>query len=932
MKRANILFLLIFILVVKISAQVKINTPEVVFPIEVISEKYEEKPTVYPPKTIDFKVVYNIKDNFDKYIYPIPPLDVAPLEVYIEKPRTFLGLPKDNSLFSDAVDSYYKKEYYLTEDLLNQLLEEISKKKEYKKNLEGRAYYLLGLTKYKGLDKKEAYKYFIKGCQYPKKFPEKLASCKSAVILAFQLGKYNEAEKLLKKLPKSIDTAFFLTVDNFLQKNYERAIQLSKHYRCDELNITFINYCRYTKGFLSYVNGDYKNAISYLQKVKSDVYKKQAIILIGFSYLKRNDLANAEVLFRKYLKDYGTVDKLSTYAIYGLTVVNLKKGEFKKALRLAGTLEGRDKVLAQGIYLKLSDMYIKKGKYEEAFLLLQKSLKISTAYKENIKKKLAITAYNRGKYKYAYQLMKDINDPYFKLFTGYALVWLGKLEKATKYLKEALNYNLPKSYRLKTLELLADLYYRLDKEKSYLDTVKEISKIDPNKARNLLGWFFFKKKKYREAYKAFVNPYMKAVSAFNLNDFDNALKLISRLKTKKAKFLEAYIYLKKGEYDLARNILEKLAKGFDKISQEAGYLYAYSFFTQGNYEKAIEEFRKFISNTRDKELKKLATLRLADSYYNLGKKEIARRIYETFIKEHTNSKEAIDAAYQLTVLEMESSKKDVEKQILTFLKKYPRYALADLLRVQLADIYISKRKYDKAEKILKYLIKKNKEESDYALYKLAYLMYIKGDFNRAKKLAESYLGKYNSGKFKIDVLELLSKIYEEEGNYRMAIKYTKQLPKTDNNLYKLALLYFKLGDLKAAKYYFEKLYNKNIKYRKEIAYYLGIINYKLGNTDTALKYFEEATNSDDYKMAGESYYYAGMIYKRLGKDNEAMNSFLNVIYLYPDLKQFVSKARLRVAEILKKQGKNREAKNMLNKVNVNYLNSSERKLYQKLLK
>ena len=932
MKKLKIFILFFFILITKLFAEVKINAPEVVFPIEVINEKYEEKPAVYPPKVIDYKVKINIKENFEEYIKPIPPVDVPPIEVFMEKPKTFLGLPKDNALLADAIENFYKKEYYLTEDLLDKLFSYISKQKDYKKDLEGRAYYLLGLTKYKGLEKNEAYKYFLKGCHFPKPFPEKLASCKSAVILALQLGKYKEADNILKNLNKSIDTDFLLTVNYFLKEDYKQSLKLSKLYKCDELDIAFIEYCRYVKGFLSFINKNYKNTISYLEKVKSDNYKKQANLLMGLSYLNLNDLANAEILFRKYLKDYGSVDKLSTYAIYGLSLVNLKKGEFNKALKLAGTLEGRDKLLAQNIYLKLADIYIKKGKFEEAFSLLQKSLKISTEYKEDIKKKLAITAYNRGKYKYAYQLMKDINDPYFKLFTGYTLVWLGKNEKATKYLIEALNYNLPRDYKLNALKLLADLYYRLDKEKSYLDTIRQISKLDRNEARNLLGWFFFKKKQYDKAFKSFINPYMKAVSAFNLNDFDTALKFISKLKTKKAKFLEAYIYLKKGEYDIARNILEKLARGFDKISQEAGYLYAYSFFTQGDYEKAIEEFRKFISNTKNEELKKLATLRLADSYYNLGKKDLARKIYETFIKQHTNSKEATDAAYQLTVLEMENSKGDVEKQILAFLRKYPRYPLADLLRLQLADIFISKKKYDKAEKLLKYLIKKEKEESDYALYKLAYLMYIKGDFNKAKKLAQEYLQKYVNGKFRNDVLELLSKIYEEEGNYPMAIRYAKELPQTDNNIYKLAFLYFKIGNLKNAQYYFEKLYYKNSSYKKEIAYYLGLISYRLGDLNTALKYFEEATNSDDYKIAGESYYYMGRIYQQLGKEDEAINSYLNVIYLYPDLKQFVSKARLRVAEILKKQGKVKDAEKMLNKVNVKYLNKDEKLLYKQLKK
>ncbi|RUM60349.1 MAG: hypothetical protein DSY59_03160, partial [Persephonella sp.] len=765
MKKLKIFILFLFILITKSFAEVKINTPEIIFPVEVITERYEEKPTVYPPKVIELKVEIKIKENVKKYVKPILPLDIPPVEVFMEKPKTFLGLPKDNSLLSDAIESFYKREYYLTEDLLNKLLKYISKQKNYKRNFEGRAYYLLGLTKYNGLEKKEAYRYFLKGCYFPKYFPEKPASCKSAVILALQLGQYNEADRLLKLINKSIDTAFLLTVNSFLKEDYRQSSKLSKLYKCDELDIAFIGYCKYVKGFLSFINKDYRTAISYLEKVKSNNYKKQTTLLMGLSYLKLNDLANAEILFRKYLKDYGSVDKLSTYVIYGLSLVNLKKGEFNKALRLAGTLEGRDKLLAQSIYLKLADIYIKKEKFEEAFSLLQKSLKISTEYKEDIKKKLAITAYNRGKYKYAYQLMKDINDPYFKLFTGYTLVWLKKEEEAVKYLTEILDYNLPKKHILNSLKLLADIYYRLGKEKSYLDTIKKISKIDRNEARNLLGWFFFKKRKYREAFKSFVNPYMKAVSAFNSGDFETALKFISKLRTKKAKFLEAYIYLKKGEYDVARNLLVKLSRGTDKTSQEAGYLYAYSFFSQGDYERAIEEFRKFISITKDKELKKLATLRIADSYYNLGKKEIARRIYETFIRQNVNSKEAIDAAYQLTVLEMENSEGDVEKQILTFLKKYPSYPLADLLRLQLADIHISKKDYDKAEKLLKYVIGKDKEESDYALYKLAYLMYIKGDFNKAKEIAQEYLQKYGSGKFKVDILELLANIYEEEGNY-----------------------------------------------------------------------------------------------------------------------------------------------------------------------
>jgi len=931
MRHLSKIFVLM-LMIINYSFASKIELPEVLFPIEVISEKKEEKPPVYPPKKVNYRVEIKLSNKIQSYISPIPPIDTPPIEAYIEPPTTFLGLPRDNALLSDAIELYYDKNYILAEARINKLFKEYGKEKN-KKDIFGKAYYLMGLIKYQLGDKEDSFRYFKKGCFFPLKFKEKIPSCLSAEIVAYQLNSIPDAEAIEKAIKlKTPDAIFLSSIKFFLKKDYKTTEQILNNVRCDELNVSFIDYCHYQKGYINFINGKYDIALEHLKKVKSPEYRKQTDILKAFAYLKLDNIQYAEREFRKYLEKYGSAGDYSTLAYYGIGLVNLKKGGYKKVLRMAGVLESRDKDLAQNLYLKVADIYMRKGLYQKALVLYQVALKITKNYKQEIKKKLIITAYNDEKYDYVYKLAQGVNSPIFALIRGYAEYWLGMYTKSAKDLEKAIKGKINSKDRFTALKLLADIYYKTNKEKKYLDVLKKIKKYDPKLARNLLGWFFFKKKDYSKAYKAFVDPYLKAVSLFNMNKLDEALKIVKKLPSRKAKFLEAYIYLKRGQFDKARTILSKLAKTGGKLGEQSAYLYAFSFFAEGNYRRAIDEFTKFLETAQDKELRKIATLRLADSYYNLGNKKLARRIYEDFIRKNANSPEAIDAAYQLTVLEMNSSDANVEKQILKFIKKYPKYPMVDLLRLQLADIYIEKKRYADAEKVLKVVIKKNKKESEYALYKLAYVKYLEGDLNGSIQLLKKYLSKYPNGEYKIAVLELLAKIYEEKGDYKNAVAYLERLPKTDKNIYRLANLYFKLGDLSKAEYYYKQLYNQYPKYRTDIAYYLGIISLRKGNLDLAERYFNEAVNGSDYDKVAGAYYYLGYIAYKKGRKDDALNNFLNVIYLYSQNKRFVSKARLKATEIMKEQKRKFEASCMLKRVQTKYLTKEELKLYNYLKK
>ncbi len=924
------LILIFLFLIINLSYASKIELPEVLFPIEVITEKKEEKPPVYPPKKVNYEIKLNLSDRIINYISPVPPIDTNPVEVYIEPPSTFLGLPKDNALLSDALELYYSKNYILAKTRLLKLLKDF-KDKIGKKDIYGTAYYLLGLVYYKLENKTEAFRYFKKGCFYPKSFKEKLPSCLSAELVAYQLNSIPDAKSIEEAIKiKTPDTIFLSSIKYFLKKDFDTANKILDYFSCDELNVNFIDYCHYETGFTKFMIGDYETAVINLKKVKSSDYKNQADILKAFAYLKLGNLNYAEIGFRKYLEKYGSAGNYSTLAYYGLALVNLKKGAIKKVLRLAGILESRDKNLAQNLYLKVADIYRRKGDYQKAIVLYQVALKLTTNYKLAIKKKLIITAYNNGKYEYVYKLSKGVKTPVFYLIKGYSEFWLGMYQKAADDLEKAIKGIINKKDKFQALKLLADIYYRTDKEKKYLDVIKQIKKFDPRLARNLLGWFFFKKKDYEKAYKAFIDPYMKAVSLFNMNKLDEALKIVKGLPTRKAKFLEAYIYLKKGDYDTARNILLRLANTGGKLGEKSAYLYAFSFFAEGDYKRAIDEFTKFLSFAKDKELRKIATLRLADSYYNLGNKKLARRIYEDFIKKNAGTPEAIDAAYQLTVLEMNSSDVDVEKQIKKFIRKYPNYPMVDLLKLQLADIYIEKKKYAEAEKVLRDVIRKNKKESEYALYKLAYLKYLEGDIGEAIKLLKQYLAKYPQGEYRIATIELLAKIYEERGDYKNAVVYVSQLPKTNKNIFRLANLYFKLGDYNRAEGFYKQLYNKYPEYRPDIAYFLGVIAFKEGKLSEAERYFNEAVNGSDYDKVAGAYYYLGLIALKKGKKEDALNNFLNVIYLYSENREFVSKARLKAAEIMKEQDRKFEASCMIKRIDTRFLNKKELEKYNSL--
>ncbi|NPA52160.1 MAG: tetratricopeptide repeat protein [Aquificae bacterium] len=918
----------------------QIKVPEVIFPIEIQAKKLETKPKLQPPDKIQYDEKIHIV-IFTKKLPPYPPYDVPPPLGSMKKPKTVLGLPLHKKYLADAIELYDKKDYIFAESTLKKLITKYPNTPEAARGL-----YFLGMVYYQLKDEEKARKYFELSCETKYDHENKKEACLSAVILNLRTGNFSRAEKyynMLRTPEYEIDLKFWEAIVDILNNREKEALQKLQKINCTDLEIRTVPYCIYTKAYINLNTGNYEKSLEYalkyledvkreeeeariLGKVKSFPYKKHIILITGYDYLNLGKLDEAQEYFGLFLAEYGTADILANYALYGLGLVALKKEKTRDVLKYAGSLETRDKELAQNLYLQLANLYVEKKQFEKALVILHKALGIAPGLKDYIKKKIAVNAYNSGKYQHALNIIKSIKDPLFKLYGGYAAYKLKKYDIAEKFFKEAFEKgNDP--IKVEALKYLAEIYYWSNKDPQFLAVVKLLKRYEPEYASNLLGWYYFKKEDYKRAYKYFKDPYMKAVSAFNAGMIEKAYEIVKDKKDRKSLFLKAYIYLKQNKLDERRDILKQLAQGDDEIAVQAAYLYAYSFFSEGKYWQAIKEFKKFVKKYKKHPLARKAILRIADSYYNVGKIEKARKIYEQFLKKFANSPEAVDAAYQLTVLEMKSSSGNVEKQIENFIKKYPDYPFVDLLKLQLAEIYIEKGKFDKAEKIYQELIEKNSKDKEFALYKLGYLYYKKGEIEKAKSTLLRYISTFPKGNFVIPAKELLAKIYEEEGDIDKAVAYYKQLPKTDTHIYKIATLLFKAGRYKEAYEYFLELYSKYPKMRNDIAYFLGKISFKLGEYDKALEYLQEATQATDYRHAAESYYLLAQILKKKGDLEGALNNFLNVIYLYPEAKELVKIARIEASDILSQQNKKYEASCMLKPL----LNDENQKIVEMVL-
>lgn len=887
---------LILFLFVKSYSQEILDLSPVKFEIEIINTKLESREPLRPPTELNQFVFSGDVDLLSKIPVVINGINSLPLLV-VEKPRSYLGIPLSNALLARSMDDFNTGNLIFAKNQLEEFI------KRYKDSpYLYYAYYLLGYIEFKNGDLEKSKDHLNKSCGIN---PGK-ENCLSFSLVSVLTKDFENAQRALHYVDsKDPDRVF---VSNFINivKNGDFKVDIS----CDDVDVSLINYCLYLKKYLAFFGKNYEEVLKIQPEVDIRDIKNQTMILDGFSNYFLGNYSQSVEIFRNYVDRVSLYDRLSNLAIYGIGKI-----ETDRLLWSAQILETRDEQLGQSLYIDIAKYFGENRNYLNSFLYFQKALYLSENHKQSILKNIAVSSYNMKNYRYALGILKDIsqkeNDPLVYLYSGYTAYLLKEYGQAEKSFYKLLDFS---EYREVALEYLSDIYLTTKDEENFLETARQLRNINPDKAYDLLGWYFFEKGDYKNATKSFKDSYMKAVSAYNINDLDTAKTLLNGKDDERSKFLNAYIFLKENKIDLSRQILGSIKDGQGALSEKAFYLYAFTYFSEGKFETSLSEFKKFLDKYRDEndDFVKKARLRIADCYYNLGETDLARKIYGEFITKYIGTKDGIDASYNLLVLETREGNTDIKKMIEGFIARYPEYPLIPLLNVELADIYSQENSYDQAEKIYTELLNKDTKESQVALYKLGQVYYKKGDYDKAKKTLSEYINRYPGSDNLFNVKLLLGQTLEKQNRVEEALSVYSQIEYSDDIKFRIAELLLKKKEYGKAISYLNDLYRRHPE-NKILALYLGMAYNYLKQVDKATDYLLEATKSQDPKIASEGYYHLGLIFK--DKDiNRALNSFLNSIYLSGYLDTTNINSRFEASEILIMAGKRKEASCLLKEV------------------
>jgi tetratricopeptide (TPR) repeat protein len=906
----------LLIILYSLTAQANtIKLPEVVFPIEILSQVLEEKPILQGPQTLDFNPLsdqLNIKD----YLPLQKPYNVKLPFLKIQKPTAYFGVPPSNALLSEAIDYFERGDFIFAQENLKKFVE----KYKDNKNL-FYAYYLLGYINFELQKYEEAQQYLEKSCNLN---PLK-ENCLSYVITLTITDKLDKASEILQSISEDEDVKFYQLVVKSLKSN-EKSININ----CNNTDVGSADYCRYFLKHTLFLNGKYRESLQYKYLGENKTLKKLTLIIDGFNYYFLKEYDKSKNTFEQFINKYLSNDKLTNLAYLGLGLTNPYKTK-----DYAEILETRDNYLSYHLYLNVINTYAFQGRWLDTFVYIQKVLNLIDKNKENLRFDLAVSLYNLKNYEYALNIFQDLakekNEEKSYLYCGFSAYnqkLYKKAEECFSKLTQSQDYQTKKT----SLIYLSEIYYILNDDENYINTVSNLKELDENLAYDYLGWYFFKNKDYKNAYKSFKDSYMKAVSAFNAGDIQNAKELINNKNDRKSLLLSAYIDIKDNNLESARLKLKKIAnQSEDELSKKAYYLYAYLYFSEGNFQKAVEEFEKFRKIFKeDDTYNQKAFLRIADSYYNLGEQDIARNMYKEFIEKYKGKKEAIDAAYSLVLLETKGESNEKDKVIEDFISKFPDYPMVDTLKLQLASIYEEKGEIEKAIKIYKELSQKNTPESNLAKYKLAE-SYFKSNQNEiAKEILVSLINISDEDiKFKSSIL--LAQIYEKEGNIQQAIQIYKSIDNNDDVKFKLSNLLIESQRYDEALSYLRELSEKYPEKSPEISFYIGKIKYKQNLFEEAILYLEASTKSQNYTIASESYFLIGEIYNSKNNLNKAINAYLNAIYTNPQINDTTAVARLKAADILIKAEKRKEASCLITPL-IDYNNDNIKKTAKEKLK
>lgn len=816
-----------------------------------------------------------------------------------------------------AADPKYAEAYYLLAEIYNrthwtirevnslnsfiQLVEEnqLESKDIYKKA--SQAYFRLGYSFYSKGEREQAIEYFISSTKYD---PDLLESHIYLVQIYYDMGEIglslDECEEVLRIDPQNKEISWFIKKNEQSQKYGRKA------------------YENYEKGYLSYKNGNFLEAVSYFESsILANPDFKEPHYYLALSYYEIEDLDNAIFQWEEVIR----IDSFDNTAKHFLNNCLEEKKYGRETLK----------------HFNAGYDYYLKGEYDKAIEEFNESLDYNPEF-EKARQFLSRSYYQLGQMdEYREERKKATEskvsgeeenaEEHYKL--GYEFYSLKDYTVAVEELKKALDI---KSDYPQARYLLAECYFQ---QKEYMLAQVEYERVVTDSEINEYtddalwgsGWCYYLLEEYEEAAKRFSKL---------LNDFpDSDLALQARHRLGKSyfmgnnypetikiyrEFLEKYseyrgkeseevyyllgqAYLRSEKYKEAEEVLNNLLflfPGFE-LASEVKYYNALSLFKENKYEEAIVQLKDLISEAEiGDNRKEEAQYLLARCLLNLQEYSEAIENLESLKQFEVEDSLLEKASFDLALAYSRQGEK--EKAIIEFqefVEKYPQSELINSAHFELGKDLYDLKKYKLA------LAELEKTSTDEALYLIGKSSKELGDQEGEIAAFEELREKYPRSNFSQEAYFRLGNYYYNQNRYKEAIEefnkivqFFPQSPLLSESCYWMGWSYFKLTDYKKAGEYFNKVEEdeENFDLGQRARFMAAESWYNLKDYQKAREAYEKFIEMyPEGDFSANAQYAIAWTYLENKDYKLSIEEFKKLISIYPNSK-FIEEAQFRVSK------------------------------------
>ncbi|GEQ87325.1 hypothetical protein ULMS_28330 [Patiriisocius marinistellae] len=537
----------------------------------------------------------------------------------------------------------------------------------------------------------------------------------------------------------------------------------------------------FNNGYAYFKSNEFTQAKKYFNQVNtSQKYGSQAKYYLGYIAYEGDDYEEANELFEE-VKDE---ERYSKDMSYYQADMNFKLGKFDKAIELGAAQFDRSSPKEKSELSKIiGESYFNLGQYAEAIPYLKEYKGQRGRWNNTDYYQLGYAYYKQAKYAEAVGEFNKIVDgnnavsqnAYYHLAESY--LKLDQKQQALNAFKNASEMDFSSEIKEDAWLNYAKISYEIGNSyqsvpQVLLSFIEEYPDNKNNTAlKDLLIDSYITSKNYSEAMQLLENnssfenklayqkvAFYRGIEVYNESNYQEAKSFFKKsLKEPRDPKFTARATYWNAESDFQLSNFEEAALGYKQFMQlpgavgtqeyiNSGYNLGYNYFKLKDYDKAIENFKKYTtSSSADKARKKDAFLRLGDSYFVTSKYWPAMENYNKSI-ELSNSDNDYAAFQKAISYGFVDRTEDKIKGLESYGNSYPKSIYKDDALYELANTYLAQNRNADATRTYRKLVKEQPKSSyvSKALLKQALILDNDGKSNEALSLFKMVASDYPS--------------------------------------------------------------------------------------------------------------------------------------------------------------------------------------------